>query len=144
MNARVINKNGYKINQEGLVTWVKRVGEELKHQNILNQHIMKKSLILAFVCEKEIKNLNGQFRKKRKETDILTFAPVEEDSVGELALCLPVMEKTRPAEFSRQKWLYYLILHGILHLLGFEHEKGGNQARQMYQLQDTVFKTLYL
>ena len=137
MKARVINKKGYKINRSALVKWVRRVGREL------NQDTMGKTLLLVFVCEKEMESLNFQFRKKRGGTDILSFAPVEEDSLGELALCLPVMEKTRPSGFSSQKWLYYLILHGILHLLGFEHEKGKAQARKMYQLQDAVFKKLY-
>ncbi len=143
MKARVINKKGYKINRPALVRWVRRVGKELQCQNSINQHITEKSLLLAFVCEKEMKSLNFKFRKKRGGTDILSFDPVEEGSLGELALCLPVMEKTKPVDFSCQKWLYYLILHGTLHLLGFEHEKGKARAHKMYQLQDTLFEKLY-
>ena len=109
----------------------------------INQPFIKKTLILAFVNEQEIKQLNHQFRKKNTVTDILSFAPSAEDSLGELALCLPVICKKTPPAFSQQGWLCYLIVHGILHLLGFEHEDDKKQARKMYQLQNTVFEKLY-
>ena len=52
------------------------------------------------------------------------------------------MYENVPDGFSKTEWLYYLILHGLLHLLGFEHENSGPKARKMYQLQDQVFFSL--
>ena len=119
--------------------WVRLVGEELDQADF---GLAKKTLTLAFVSEESIKKLNHQWRKKNTATDILSFAPLEKNSLGELALCLPVIYKATPVDLSYQAWLCYLILHGILHLLGFEHEGSQDRASQMYQLQDEIFAKL--
>ena len=102
----------------------------------------KISILLAFVSELEIKKLNYQFRKKNKTTDILSFASVQQHSIGELIICMPVVKKTKPKLWTQQEWLYYLILHGVLHLLGFDHEKSPAEAKKMYHIQNTVFQNL--
>ena len=101
---------------------------------------LDKNLTLAFVSEQYIQKLNKEFRKKNSVTDILSFAPVEEDSLGEIALCPSFIYRTKPSGFSKREWLFYLILHGMLHLLGFDHENNPDEARKMYHLQDTIFK----
>ena len=137
----VINNSEVKINESDLMTWVDKVCSELKAKNIQVQQL-NKNLTLAFVNEQDIQKLNKTFRKKDTVTDILSFAPVEKDSLGEIALCLPFMYRTKPDGFSNKEWLYYLILHGMLHLFGFEHEKKLAEAQKMYRIQDTIFKDL--
>ena len=153
MEVEIINTSNAKINKPVLTQWVIRVFDELDHSSILKSHPpakpfclpgTRKKLTLAFVDKKTIQNLNQKFRKKNNPTDILSFSPVEEGSLGEIALCLSVIEQKTPEGFSSKKWLYYLILHGILHLLGFEHERGGDSAQKMYKLQDSIVEKLYL
>ena len=141
MKVTVINVIEQKINKANLIKWVRKVCNELRKRNIQPWQL-EKNLTLAFVNEKEIQNLNQKFRKKDSVTDILSFSSVEEGSLGELALCLSVICRTKTSEFSNEEWLYYLVLHGILHLLGFEHESGKTEAQKMYQLQDVVFEQL--
>ncbi|MCY4512977.1 MAG: rRNA maturation RNase YbeY [Bdellovibrionales bacterium] len=98
-------------------------------------------LVIACVSGDAIRKLNQQFRGKDKVTDILSFAPVEEESLGELALCMPQVEiQAQEHGLTVEEETFYLILHGILHLLGYNHEKGGKQAREMYAIQDEVFE----
>ena len=130
-----------KVDEPDLMAWVYKVCNELNKKNIQLQKLDKK-LTLAFVNEQDIQKLNKTFRKKDTVTDILSFASVEEDSLGEIALCLPFMYRTKPDGFSNKEWLYYLILHGMLHWLGFEHEKKPAEAQKMYRIQDTIFKDL--
>ena len=141
-----MNINSSKINKRALTQWIIKVFNELKQekqlQEVLSRTDIGKKLILAFVDEQTIKNLNQKFRKKNDVTNILSFAPVEEDSFGELVLCLPVIERGKPAWFSNQDWMFYLVLHGILHLLGFEHESGSDSAKKMYALQDKIFEKI--
>lgn len=98
-------------------------------------------LVIACVSGDAIKKLNQQFRGKNKVTDVLSFAPTEEESLGELALCMPQVEiQAQEHGLTIEEETFYLILHGVLHLLGYNHEKGGKQAREMYAIQDEVFE----
>ena len=141
MRVELINNSKSKVNDSELVHYIHAVYEELKKRSI-QPELLEKSLTVAFVDEEEIQKLNKKFRKKDSVTDILSFSPVEEDSLGELVLCLSAASGTKISEFSDTGWLYYLILHGILHLLGFDHENGETEAQKMYGLQDEIFKKL--
>lgn len=98
-------------------------------------------LVIAFVSEESMKKLNHQFRGKNKVTDVLSFSPVEEGGLGELAFCASQIEKqARSHKLTVEEESFYLILHGVLHLLGYNHEKGSTEAKEMYQIQDGIFK----
>ena len=98
-------------------------------------------LVIAFVSEESMKKFNHQFRGKDQVTDVLSFSPVEEGGLGELALCIPQVEiQARSHKLTVEEETFYLILHGILHLLGYNHEGGGARAKEMYQVQDEIFE----
>lgn len=74
--------------------------------------------------------LNTRFRKKRKTTDILSFpAPgifFQSGVLGELVICLPVLrQQAKRVGHSPERELQVLLVHGLLHLLGFDHEGRG-------------------
>ncbi|MFH1181214.1 MAG: rRNA maturation RNase YbeY [bacterium] len=71
-------------------------------------------LSIALVGQERIKELNKKYRKKNQATDVLAFP------YGEVVLC---PEKTR--DLSR------ILIHGILHLLGYDHEKTKKEAKRM-------------
>ena len=72
---------------------------------------------------------------------IVKLPSMEVPILGELVLCLPVIrQKAMDLDFSH--WLYYLIVHGILHLFGFQHELSDREGEQMYRIQDEVFEKL--
>ena len=141
MKVEIVNNSGNKVNESEWERYIQAVYEELKRRDIQIE-LLEKKLTVAFVNEGEIQKLNKKFRKKDSVTDILSFSPVEENSLGELALCLSAASGTKTNEFSDAEWLYYLILHGILHLLGFDHEQGEVEAQKMYSLQDAIFEKL--
>ena len=93
-----------------------------------------------FVSSLEIRKLNKKFLKKNKATDVLSFSPIDENSLGELVLCVEKIEQqAKDHKISFEEEMAYLLLHGLLHLLGYHHEKGGASARKMYQIQDEIF-----
>ncbi len=141
MKVEIINNSKNQVRESQLESYIHAVYGELKTRNI-QPEMLEKKLTVAFVDEEEIQKLNRKFRKKDSVTDILSFSPVEEGSLGELVLCLSAASVTQTGEFSETEWLYYLVLHGILHLLGFDHEKGEAEAQKMYHLQGTVFEKL--
>ena len=144
MEINIINNSIEKIDKEALIEWIKQVCSELKNNNNISSQELDKNLTVAFVDKKEIKRLNSTFRKKNLVTDILSFSSLEEGSLGELVVCLSVIFNKKIDGFSETQWLYYLLIHGILHLLGFEHEKEKDSARLMYQIQDEAFEKLML
>ena len=112
----------------------------LLKKKILSSELAHKKLVIAFVSLAEIRRLNKKFLKKNKVTDILSFSSIEDSALGELVLC-PEKIKTQAKDhkLSFEKEMAYLLLHGLLHLLGFHHEKGGAEAKKMYKIQDDIF-----
>jgi probable rRNA maturation factor len=100
-----------------------------------------KSLTLVFVGKAEGQKLNLQFRHKDYATDVLSFAPIETTSLGELVFCIPIIRKqAKEHNLTPQQEFTYLLIHGILHLLGYDHEKNDKAATAMYRLQDSIFE----
>lgn len=114
--------------------------KQLKHRRQLNQ---SHSITVVFVSAGESEKLNFAFRKKRKPTDILSFAPVEKGSLGELVICPQVLrQQARENGIVFSEQLLYILIHGILHLLGYDHETSAREARIMYAIQDRIFEEL--
>lgn len=100
-------------------------------------------LSLVFVGTAEMKQLNNQFRKKNKPTDILSFSPVEAHSLGELVFCVSILkQQAKEHNLIFKEEFMYLLIHGVLHLLGYDHELSKSAAKKMYSLQDAIFANL--
>lgn len=101
------------------------------------------SVTIAFVEKSEIRKLNRRYRGKNKPTDILSFESIEEGSLGELVIALDVIRaQAREHELSLEQELTYMLIHGVLHLLGYDHEVSPSGARQMFSIQDRIFEKL--
>lgn len=95
--------------------------DELLFGNMKNAVLGKKyELSVVFVGPKEIQKLNLIYRNKDYPTDILSF-PVSK-SVGEIFICKQKADQ-KSKEYGREKinFLYFLFIHGLVHLKGFEH-----------------------
>lgn len=98
------------------------------------------SLQLVFVTKSEIAKLNREYRGKAYATDVLSFAPTEPGSLGELVFSLDVLKRqAKEHDMKFQDELGYMVLHGVLHLLGYDHEVSVAGAKRMFRLQDKVF-----
>jgi probable rRNA maturation factor len=92
---------------------------------------------LAFVNKEEIKKLNKKFRKKNKATDVLSFNLNEPDCLGEIVICLDIVkENAKKYGVSAKQETIKVFVHGILHLLGYDHEKTEKEAKIMEKRQD--------
>ena len=105
-------------------------------------------LNLLFTNEEEIQRLNRDFRSKDAVTDVLSFpafrdaAKAHRDHVtgryelGDVAIC--VQRAAQQAEEygqSLQREICFLLIHGTLHCLGYDHETGEEDEKEMRQLQ---------
>jgi probable rRNA maturation factor len=100
-------------------------------------------LTVRFVDAEEGRSLNAQYRGKDYATNVLTFPYAREPVLaGDLVLCLPVVlreaaEQGKPAAAH----FAHLVVHGMLHLQGYDHETGA-EARIMEQMERDILDRL--
>ena len=88
---------------------------------------------VRFVDAEEGQALNREFRHKDYATNVLSF-PYETDPVvcGDLVICAPVVEREANEQGkSLEAHVAHLIVHGMLHLQGYDHETSKADARHM-------------
>lgn len=127
----------------------KKVGQEI----LKNESKENSSLSVAFIKEEEIKKLNNKYLKKNKPTDVLSFPHNTDflketknfkDSLGEVVICPSVVEKNaKQLSVSIKRELSKTLIHGILHLLGYEHEKGGKRAKEMEKKENYYLSLIF-
>jgi len=108
-------------------------------------------LSLLLTDNAEIQTLNKTYRSLDKATDVLSF-PQDEDAVNESGdtllgdVVISVETAARQAEEHQLNFneeLILLAIHGILHLLGYDHERSPQEARIMQDKTQAVFETLF-
>lgn len=96
-----------------------------------------KNLSIAFVLPEEIKKLNLKYRKKNKSTDVLAFSDnrsykLEAISCSEIVICPElVKENAKKYRNSFKQEMTRVFIHGLLHILGYDHEKSKMEAEKM-------------
>jgi probable rRNA maturation factor len=90
-------------------------------------------ITVRFVDAEEGQSLNHEYRGKDYATNVLSFPyEVEPLVCGDLVICVPVVEREAAEQGkSAEAHFAHLIVHGILHLQGYDHEAGRKQARAM-------------
>jgi probable rRNA maturation factor len=121
-----------------------KLTKELLARKVLSQAQSKLELTIVFLNQVPAKKLNFSFRQKNYATDVLSFPGDQaQGSLGELILCPQVLKaQAKEHEMSFQAELGYMVIHGVLHLLGFDHEQTEYQAKKMFRLQDQIFDKL--
>lgn len=141
MNLYVINNTNWDLPEDFMHWLFERIYRELKSMH-LDVDALKKELGVVFVDDEDMQGLNTNYRGKHYVTDVLSF-PMDGEVLGEIIMCPNVIVKqAEEHELHESEELGYLFLHGILHLLGFDHEKDVAGAEEMFAIQDKVFEIL--
>jgi probable rRNA maturation factor len=94
---------------------------------------------LVITDNAQIRELNRTYRGLDKPTNVLAF-PMQEGEfseitpglLGDLVLsCETALQEAEDADITLKERISQLLVHGILHLMGFDHEQGESQAREM-------------
>ncbi len=122
------------------------------------------ALEIVFADRQEIRRLNSEFRKNDRVTDVLSFPAldgilgkkicaadfpydVDEDGrlfLGSIAICTDVArEQAEEYGHTYERELYYLAVHGVCHLLGYDHMTETDKAA-MREKEERVLKILNL
>jgi probable rRNA maturation factor len=85
-------------------------------------------LTIAIAPDARVRALNKQFRRQDHATDVLSFPSGERAHLGDVVIASGVARRqARAAGHSLQTELRVLALHGLLHLLGYDHESDGGR-----------------
>jgi probable rRNA maturation factor len=107
-------------------------------------------LSVLFVGDRAMRTLNRQYRGKDRTTDVLSFAlqegrfnKVQPNMLGDIVISVPTAGRQAvDAGLTLQQELERLLVHGLLHLVGYDHERGAAHARSMQMKERSLLKRL--
>lgn len=157
----VINEQEvFKIDEKKLENTAVKMLEFLEKTAILEQTFLKdydlaKTTLIAdvMICDNErIREINRDYRQKDKPTDVITFALFADDKnscaledeihLGEIIISAEQTQiQADENKKTFEKELQFLLSHGILHLLGFDHQDEKSYEFMM-QLQDKMLENV--
>ena len=105
-----------------------------------------RSLTIGFVSDRKMRGLNNLFRGVNKTTDVLSFQTEtdefqnEDDNLGDIVISLEQAQRQADENnLQLEMEIKQLILHGILHLCGYDHETdNGEMNRKELKLRDKL------
>jgi probable rRNA maturation factor len=129
------------------------------------QHVLAAEYIEPYVeagvvlaDEATVRDLNRLYRGKDEETDVLSFvaqegdafldAPGESPSLGEVVVSVPFVERqvavatAAGLSITVQGQVAHLVVHGLLHLIGLDHERGEEEERLMRETEESLLREL--
>ncbi|MFN7825729.1 MAG: rRNA maturation RNase YbeY [Pseudobdellovibrionaceae bacterium] len=128
-----------RLNKSKVRSSTKELLELVAEHKLRTKLDLKKEITLVFLSEKKARELNQAYRQKDYATDVLSFEG-DEFSLGELIFCEKViLRQAREHGLKPLEEWAYLLIHGVLHLLGYDHEHKKVEARKMFKIQDEVF-----
>jgi probable rRNA maturation factor len=102
------------------------------------------AVTVRFVGADEGRQLNLTYRGKDYATNVLSF-PYEcgAQIAGDLVLCLPVVEREATEQGKPlEAHFAHMVVHGMLHLQGYDHETGADDAERMESIEQKILGTL--
>lgn len=107
---------------------------------------------VTFTDNEKIRELNAQYRSIDRATDVLSFPLFDEDfedeeelALGDVVLSLEkAQEQAKEYGHSFEREVAFLVVHSVLHLLGYDHETSEEDEKEMFFRQEEIMKLLKL
>lgn len=115
-----------------------------KLSKVVEEKMLNKKLILYLVNNDEITTLNNKFFKKNNATNVISFPYDEKTFLGEIFISVEYCESEKEESgFELKELVCFYFIHGLLHLLGYEHIYGGIEEKEMEKEQERLFKLIF-
>ena len=105
-------------------------------------------LSVALINNREMRKLNAKYRQKDYPTDVLSFPaanglPMKVRLLGDVIISVEkAEEQAKERGRTVNEETVTLLIHGVLHLLGYDHERSAKDARIMGGLEKKLYRTL--
>lgn len=141
------NLTEIEINQD----FIKKIVKE-----VLKKEKKEGNISIAFIGPGRMRKLNKKYRGRNRVTDVLSFPEIEVSfekffktelkktkSLGEIVICLRAVKKSsQELNIPFERELIRVLVHGILHLLGYDHERPEKEAEIMKEKEEKYLKLL--
>lgn len=105
-------------------------------------------LSIIFIDDERMHEINKEYRGIDRTTDVISFAlndngafPGPVNILGDIYVSIPKMkEQAKEYGHSEKRELSFLVIHGLLHLLGYDHTKGEKEEKEMFDLQKQILE----
>ncbi len=123
-----------------------KIFKKILNLTIKETNKQPKEFFVNFVNEKEIKDINKKYRQKNSVTDVISFRfddngmynPIQ----GEMYICIEqAIKQANEYNHSVIREVCFLFLHGLLHLLGYDHINK-DEEKIMFELQEKILNKL--
>ena len=120
--------------------------EKIINRTLETENVKDSTFSIVFIDDEYMHELNLKYRGIDRTTDVLSFAFEDNNKIcynirqlGEIFVSIPKM-KLQAKEYghSEKRELAFLIVHGILHLLGYDHTLGLKEEKEMFEKQELV------
>ena len=141
-NYSIFDEYGYNDNYDYLNDVINKT---LELENVSNA-----SFSIIFIDDEKMHKMNLDYRGIDRTTDVLSFALEDNDYIdseirelGDIFISIPKMkEQAIEYDHSEKRELSFLVCHGLLHLLGYDHTKSEEEERIQFGKQDEVLNSL--
>ena len=97
--------------------------------------LQDRDLSILFVDDRKITVMNKEFFGKDRPTNVISFSYLEGmpgEALGDVIISVErAADEARAAAIPFYERLFHLIVHGIVHIIGYDHVKGKSEARKM-------------
>ncbi len=121
--------------------------EDLIKYTLEKEKVTNSITNIIFVENEEIQEINKNYRGIDKITDVISFAFEDNKEIGynklcrvlgDIYICIPKMkEQAKEYNHSEKRELSFLTVHGLLHLLGYDHMTK-EEEKEMFELQELI------
>jgi len=142
MNYEIINLTNEEIDNKIIEKVIKATSKKLNIKNSI--------ISIVLVDNEKIHEINKTYRQVDRPTDVISFAFLDESinplseltNLGEIYISLEKAH-TQAIEYGHSfiRELSFLTVHGLLHLLGYDHMEK-EEEKEMFELQDEILNTL--
>ena len=140
--------------------WIKNQQKQIPTNPHMIRRIMKGILAelelqnpeisILLLDDPQIRELNREYRKKDKSTDVLSFPMLDDTTenvqpqlLGDIVISVETAEKqAEKRKCSLYNELSTLLIHGTLHLLGYDHELSKKDAQEMQKKESAIFEKI--
>lgn len=110
------------------------------------EKVKKAIFTIIFIDDDFMQTLNKKYRNINRTTDVLSFAFEDNNKIcynirqlGQIFISIPKMqEQAKDYGHSEKRELAFLVVHGLLHLLGYDHTLGIQEEKEMFEKQELV------
>lgn len=139
---QIFNEYDYKCDYSYLDEVIKYT---LDHEKVNNAN-----LSVIFIDDDKMQELNREYRGFDKTTDVLSFAYEDNETIkgevrelGDIFISIPKMRaQAKDYNHSEKRELSFLTVHGLLHLLGYDHTIDEEHEKIQFGLQEKILNEL--